>query len=424
MDGWVTTWGAALQPPDQADDPPLSGATLRQTIRVSAGGRAARLILSNEYGERALDLGAVAVARPAGGRAGVPDIEPGSGVLLTFAGSVAASIPPGQRLASDEFAYVVPPGTDLTVTLSVRSAPAMLTTHPGSRTTSYVAVDPRGRREGHSEDHPEGQADDQPDGRRAGPAVLGRPSGPVPAESVLAAELPGAIPVVHWYLLAALEVRAVRSGDRGPAAIVCLGDSLTDGRGSTTDGNDRWLDVLAGRLHAAGWLDRAVVNQGVGGGRVLRDGLGIAALGRFDRDVVAPAGVRWLIVLAGINDIGQADATDAAQQRLGDELIAGYAEMVDRAHAHGIAVYGATLTPFAGHGYDDPGGWRERTRQRVNAWIRASGRFDAVVDADRVVRDPHDHRRLRRAYDDGDGLHLNPAGYRALADAVPLALFT
>jgi lysophospholipase L1-like esterase len=201
--------------------------------------------------------------------------------------------------------------------------------------------------------------------------------------------------------------------------VVCLGDSLTDGRGSTTDGNDRWPDLLSDRLQASGLSHVGVVNQGAGGNRLLRDGLGIAGLNRLDRDVLACAGVRWLIVFAGINDIGTAGATDDDQRRIGDELLAGYAQLIERAHSRGVNVYGATLTPFGGHEYDDPAGLREQTRRRVNAEIRDRLRFDAVIDFDRAVRSPGNHRRVRRALHDGDGLHLNPAGYRALAEAVP-----
>lgn len=227
--------------------------------------------------------------------------------------------------------------------------------------------------------------------------------------------------MTHWYFLAAVEVQADHPD---AAAVVCLGDSLTDGRGSTTDGNDRWPDVLADRLHAAGLEHVAVVNQAAGGSRILRDGLGIATLRRLDRDVLDTAGVRWLILSGGVNDIGQAEATPSAQQRIGDELVAGYAQVADRARARGIRVYAATITPFGGHEYDDPAGLREQTRQRVNAWIRAGGPFDAVIDFDQAVRSRDAAGRVRAQWHDGDGLHLNPAGYQALAAAVPTDLFT
>nr|BFE72863.1 hypothetical protein GCM10020092_061640 [Actinoplanes digitatis] len=198
-----------------------------------------------------------------------------------------------------------------------------------------------------------------------------------------------------------------------------LGDSLTDGRGSTTNGNDRWPDRLKSRLR-----DVAVLNQAADGNRVLQDGLGPNALGRLDRDVLALGGADRLIVFEGVNDIGTAAATPAAQLQVGEDLVAAYDQMVTRSHARGIRVYGATITPFGGNtGYDDADGLREGTRRTVNDWIRRSGRFDAVLDFDAAVRDPIGRRRLLPAYDTGDHLHLNPTGYQAIADSVPDRLF-
>ena len=204
-----------------------------------------------------------------------------------------------------------------------------------------------------------------------------------------------------------------------------LGDSLTDGRGSTTNLNDRWPDDLLARLQAdRDTADVAVLNQAAGGNRVLNDGLGPNADGRVDRDVLAQSGIAWLIVFEGVNDIGTAAATPAAQQQDTAELITAYQQIITRAHAKGIRVYGATITPFGGNtGYDDPQGIREAARQAVNAWIRTGHRFDAVIDLDRVARDPLNPRQLSPAFDVGDHLHLNPAGYQALASAFPTRLF-
>jgi lysophospholipase L1-like esterase len=217
-----------------------------------------------------------------------------------------------------------------------------------------------------------------------------------------------------------------------------LGDSLTDGRGSTTDGHDRWPDQFFRRLCAgqadAGQADAgqagsgpdriAVVNQGIGGNRVLRDELGPSALSRLDRDVLAVSGARWLVLFEGVNDIGTADATAAACKELVSDLIFGYEQIITRARAAGLLVYGATLTPLAGNDpYDDAAGHRRGAREQVNAWIRTSGQFDAVLDFDQAVRDPRDPERLAEAFDTGDHLHLNPAGYAALAATVPAGLF-
>lgn len=421
---WVHTWVAAPQPTEPENLPPapftrdnlvLADATLRQTVRTSVGGRQLRLRISNAFGGADLPITAVSVALPGGGRAGTAAIEPGSARTVTFGGRPSVVVPVGAQVVSDPLDFVVAPRANLTVTIHLAEGQPsrQVTSHPGARTTSYLLA----------------------------------------GNHVNAEDLPGATPVDHWYFLSGLEVPAVG----GTAAVIAVGDSLTDGRGSTTNGNDRWPDRLADRLHRGLSLPDpatrgtatgspathgpatqhvAVLNQGIGGNRVLRDGLGPSLLARLDRDVLAVSGARWLVVFAGVNDIGTTAPTAAAQQQLTDELIAAYQQIVVRAHAQGIRVYGATLTPFGGSDpYDDPAGHREAARQAVNRWIRSGGRsdsqldsqldgqFDAVLDFDRAVRDPAVPRRLLPAYDVGDRLHLNPIGYQALADAVPVRLF-
>jgi len=377
------TWVAMpqLTEPGNLPPAPFTGAdavlvdtTLRQTIHTSIGGSAVRLRFSNAFGGAVLPITAVSVARPAGGRAGSGAIEPGTLRPVTFSGRPFVEIPVGAQAVSDPVDLDVPARSELSVTayLATGQASTAVTSHPGSRTTSHLL---RG-------DHHD------------------------------ATDLPGATTVAHWYLLSGAEVLA----PGGSTATVVLGDSLTDGRGSTTDGNDRWPDQLSARLRGG----HAVLNQAAGGNRVLQDGLGPSALARLDRDVLALGGAATLIVFEGVNDIGTAAATPEAQQRVGDDLRAAYDQIVTRAHARGLRVYGATLTPFGGNeGYDDPGGLRERTRAGLNGWIRRGGRFDRVLDFDAAVRDPADPRRLLPAYDTGDHLHLNPAGYGALAAAVP-----
>jgi lysophospholipase L1-like esterase len=243
----------------------------------------------------------------------------------------------------------------------------------------------------------------------------------VRGDHVEATDLEGAASVDHWYFLSAVETW---SPARTRATVV-LGDSLTDGRGSTTNHNDRWTDRLMTRLRAdRRTADTAVLNQAAGGNRVLNDGLGPNGLSRVDRDVLVQPGVTSLVVFEGVNDIGTAPATPEAQRDVADQLIAAYDQIIMRAHAQGIRVYGATITPFGGNAaYDDAAGHREAARQRVNDWIRTSGRFDAVVDLDRAARDKDDPRRLRPDLDVGDHLHFNPEGYRVLAEAFPLRLF-
>lgn len=390
-EGWLHTWVASPRPAEPHELPPapftrdgclLATTTLRQTVRTSIGGPRLRLRLSNAFGDTPLPITAASVALPRDGRAGVAAIEPGSARPVTFCGRPSVVVPAGAQMVSDPLDLEVPPRANLTVTLYLAEGlrSSSLTAHPGSRTTSYLAT----------------------------------------GNHVAADDLPGATAIDHWYLLGGLEVPAP-SG----AAVVLLGDSLTDGRGSTTNANDRWSDLFLARLQAHGpTRGIAVLNQGSGGNRVLNDGLGPSVLARLDRDVLAVAGVRWLVVLAGVNDIGTAEASPSAQKQVADDLIAAYEQIVLRAHPHGIRVYGGTLLPFGGNTeYDDPHGHREAARQAVNRWIRTGGRFDAVIDFDRATRDPAEPRRLLPAYDVDDHLHLNPAGYRALADAVPLALF-
>jgi lysophospholipase L1-like esterase len=276
-------------------------------------------------------------------------------------------VPAGAQVVSDPLPFPVRAAENIAVTayLAHGQASTSITSHPGSRTTSYL----------------------------------------VAGDQVTAPDLPGATPVDHWYFLSGVEVLSPAS------AVAVIGDSLTDGRGSTTNGNDRWPDVLAARTSSA------VVNQAAGGNRVLQDGLGPNVLARLDRDLLAQSGVEWAIVFEGVNDIGTAAPEAAA--RTASDLIDAYDQIITRAHARDIRVYGATLTPFGGNtGYDDPS--REAARGQVNAWIR--GHFDAVLDFDRVARDPAAPGRLLPAYDVGDHLHLDPAGYAALASSVPLGL--
>jgi len=380
---WLHTWVSMpqLTEPGNLPPAPFTGAnavlvdtTLRQTVHTSIAGRSVRLRFSNAFGGAVLPITAVSIARPAGGRAGSAAIEPGTARPVTFSGRAAVSIPVGAQAVSDPIDLDVPARAELTVTayLATGQASLAVTSHPGSRTTSHLL---------------RGDHHDDPD-------------------------LPGATPVDHWYFLSGVEVLAAG----GSTATIVLGDSLTDGRGSTTNGNDRWPDQLSARLHGG----YALLNQAAGGNRVLQDGLGPSALARLDRDVLALGGAATLIVFEGVNDIGTAAATPEAQQRAGDDLRAAYDQIITRAHARDLRVYGATLTPFGGNGgYDDAAGLREQTRAVLNDWIRGGGRFDGCADFDAAVRDPADQRRLLPAYDTGDHLHLNPAGYRALAGAVP-----
>ena len=290
----------------------------------------------------------------------------------------------GRRgLISDPVAFDAPPGSDLAVSMHFDHAPAQQTSHPGSRSTSYL----------------------------------------VHGDHVSAPDLPGAQTFDHWFNLSGVEIPVAR---RDESVVVTLGDSITDGHGATTNGNDRWPDDLARRLMEAR-LTRSVLNRGIGGGRILLDGLGPNALARFDRDVLAEPGVRTLIILEGINDIGTFDRAGtlpaAAHAHLVAELTAAYAQMVMRAHSAGIKVYGATLTPFADNSTYNPHPLSEADRVALNDWIRAPGHVDAVIDFDKAIRDPASPDHMTAAYDSGDHLHPSAAGYHAMADAIPLSLF-
>lgn len=369
---WVHTWTAMPQLTEPHNMPPapfetLADTTLRQTVRLTAGGKQIRVRFSNAFGGADVPITAASVALPVGNQAGTSAIQAGSVRPLTFGGRSSVTIPMGAQIVSDPVDLRVLAAANLALScyLANGQASTALTGHPGSRTTSWLV-----------------NGDHHTD-----------------------LDLAGGTPVDHWYLISGVEVRAEAQG------LVLLGDSLTDGRGSTTNGNDRWPDQLFDRLRDP---ELAVLNQAAGGNRVLRDGLGPNALARLDRDVLAVSGARWLLVFEGVNDIGTA-ATESVDAVVAD-LIGAYRQIVLRGRACGLRVAGATLTPFGGNIYDDPDGVRERGRQTVNAAIRG-GLFDSVVDFDAAVRDPGAPRRLAAAYDVGDHLHLNPAGYAALAAA-------
>ena len=298
--------------------------------------------------------------------------------------SPTSVVPPGAEYVSDPLNYPVAPLSDIAVSFHLDEPPAPETGHPGSRATTYY------------------QHGDQ----------------------VSAADLPDARHVDHWYQVTEIDVPAVRHA----GVVVALGDSITDGHGATTNGNDRWTDVLAAHLQSSPKTRNiGVSNQGIGGNHLLIEGLGPNVLARFDRDVLAPAGVRWVIVFEGVNDLGGLarihEVSPEEHAALVRRVIGAYRQIVARARDHGLRVYGATITPYAGSGYYHPGPLSEADRQAVNGWIRTPGNFDAVIDFDAVVRDPTHPDDLLPAYDCGDHLHPSPAGYKAMGNAIPLALF-
>ena len=384
-DAWVESWGASQQIPEPQNALPtedLRDATLRQIVHLSLGGSALRVHLSNAFGTQALHFTSLHVAHAVSPKSAA--IDPMSDHALTFAGKPDVTIPPGAEYVSDPLNISVAPLSDIAVSFHLDAPPEPETGHPGSRSTSYY-------------EH---------------------------GDAVGATDLPDAKHVDHWYQLTGIDVQT--SAEAG--TVVTLGDSITDGHAATTNGNDRWPDILAARLQAEKKTrDVGVSNQGIGGNHLLTDGLGPNVLARIDRDVLAPAGARWVIVFEGVNDLGglARNGEVPADQHtvLVEHVIEAYEQIIARAHTHGLRVYGATITPYTGSGYYHPGAWSEADREAVNAWIRAAGHFDAVIDFDAVMRDPLHPDHLLPALDCGDHLHPNPAGYRAMGDAIPLNLF-
>jgi lysophospholipase L1-like esterase len=402
---WVGTWATAvvsrpqalLPPaPASAGAPPAGPAapagqaafenqTLRQVVHVSVGGSRVRVVFSNAFGAAPLTIGAAHAARRASGAA----IAAGTGHRLTFDGKAGVTIPAGASAVSDAADLQVPALSDLVVDVFLPSETARtmpLTSHNGAWQTNYVSD--------------------------AG-------------NHVGAAALPVAATVPSWFFLARVEVLAPSAA----GAVVAFGDSITDGTRSTNDTNSHWPDFLAKRLQAGG-RPMGVLNLGIGGNRLLGDAIptpaynaGIGALARFDRDVLAQTGATHVVVLEGINDIRGFAGPGTPRQSLptADEMIASYRQMVARAHAHGLKIYGATLTPYGGSN-----GWAaedDAKRQAVNRWIRTGNAFDGVIDFDAAVRDPGDPTKLQIAFDSTDHLHPSDAGYEAMARAIDLTLF-
>jgi lysophospholipase L1-like esterase len=372
---WVATWQAAPQLTEQRNMPPvpLAAHTIRQNVRLTLGGARLRVRFSNEFGDGPLTIGAARIDR-SGARDTIGDATP---TPITFRGIASVTIPAGEAVVSDVIELSARPLSDFAITLFLPSVPSGVTGHPGSRTTSFIV-----------------------DGDHTRDAAFVNPT-----------------TTEHWYVISRIDVERPAPS----AAIVVLGNSIADGRGSGTDKNDRWPDNLARRLHDnSATLNVAVLNAGIGGNTILRGGLGPTALSRFTRDVLVQPSARWLLISEGVNDIGGARGGDSSAA-VARELIDAYKLMIDRAHARGFKVYGATILPFNGSQYGSSD--HEAARTTVNRWIRESHAFDAVVDFDAVMRDSADPTRLRRDVDSGDHLHPNEHGYEVMGQAIDLRLF-
>ena len=374
---WVATWTASMQdyPRPVADSvvdrrPWYANRTIRQIVRTSIGGNAVRLHFSNEYGDRPLVITGVHVAMRDTGSA----IVTSSDRVVTFSGHSAITLRPGAVVVSDPVTFALPQLSDLAITIAVQDSIHALTRHSLGLQTTYISR---------------------------------------PGDFVSAAALPVENTVTQFLWLSRVDV--VNSAATG--VIVTIGNSITDGALSTANTNSRWPNELARRLLASREPPKGIANAGISGNRVLSPGTGPSALSRFDRDVLMVPGVTHVIVLEGINDIGSSIAAHISAE----DIIFGLHQLADRAHDHGLVIFGATLTPAGPRAPFTPE--LEAKRVAVNTWIRTSGVFDGVIDFDAVTRDPSDPTRMLPAYDSGDHLHPGNAGYKAMGDAIDLALF-
>jgi lysophospholipase L1-like esterase len=374
---WVGTWGASPQQPVTAfgSAPSFTNQTVREIVRISVGGERFRVRLTNEFGAQPLLIGTAHVAISAGGAA----IKPGTDRVLTFSGHSSITVPPGAPVLSDPVDLKAADLASLAISIYLPQTTGPATWHLEGKQTAYIVL-----------------------GDATGASDLGA----------------SATTSTARFFLSGVEAGSFER----KSAIVTFGDSITDGTQSTVDTNHRWPDRLAERLAASGDDDTGVVNEGISGNRILHDNAGPNALSRFDRDVLATPAVRFMTVLLGINDIGFGGfiPTEAVTA---DDIIGGYRQLIARAHSRGIRIYGATLTPFDNVGSPYFSAAHEVQRQAVNAWIRTSGEFDAVIDFDKVVRDPNNPSKILPAFDSGDHLHPSDAGYKAMADSINLKLF-
>lgn len=389
---WVGTWGAA--PATQSDEAAMKtqkllfdNQTVREIVHTTLDGETVRVRLSNAFGAVPVEIGAAHLAvRKAGA-----SIDPASDRELKFGGRSRVEIPAGAVVLSDPITVKVPELSDVAISLYLPGKVMGAGVHYSSQQTSYIAK-----------------------GNVTGAATLENPE-----------------TFTSWVFLTGLEVQAPATA----GSIVTFGDSITDGARSSVDGNHRWPDMLASRLAARkGGTKFGVVNMGIGGNRILHEGMaskrpqfGINALARFDADVLAQPGVKYLVILEGINDIGHAGSSAPASETVtADDIIVGMKQMIERAHEKGIKVIGCTITPFEGPANITRGYWtpeKAKVRDAVNEWIRSGKGYDGFIDFDKAVRDPANPTKVLPAFDSGDQLHPSDAGYDAMGKAIDLALF-
>ncbi len=374
---WVGTWATSPYAALNRTDMGATDTTLREIVHISLGGPFVRIVLSNEFGLDPLTIGAAQIALSTS----KDEINPTSASALTFGGHPSITIPPGAMAVSDPANLNLPAFADVAVSLFIPAQPIQqISQHSFADQTNYT----------------------------------------VQGNAIGARSLESPREIYSWPFLKGVDVQTTSKA----AAIVTFGDSITDGALSTRDANARWPDILARRLQAnKKTAQLAVLNQGIGGNRILHDTTGPSALARFDRDVLAQAGVKYLVIMEGINDIGHAtDPNKPYDLITAEDLIAGLGQLATRAHTHGIKVIGATLTPFVGAKYQSPAG--EQMRQAINQWIRTTNQLDGVIDFDKVTNDPTHPGMYLPLDDSGDHLHPGDAGYKAMGESIDLKLFT
>jgi lysophospholipase L1-like esterase len=372
---WTGTWVTAqmlVEPNNMPPAPGLTQNTLRQIIKVSLGGKRIKLRFSNLFSDQPTVLKSVSVANVIE----APAVDVNTQKILSFKGSPQVILAPNEEVYSDDLDFQLNSGQLLAITIHYGKVSSKISGHPGSRTTSYI----------------------------------------LEGNQVNNTSFSGAVKTDHWYTIMGVDINSVQESN-----VVCLGNSIIDGRGSGTNKQNRWTDILAARLSASkSTAHVGVLNLGIGGNCVVRGGLGPTALSRFDRDVLSQKGTRWLIILEGINDIGGIrKAEDAALTA--KKIIDGYKIMIDKAHSKGIKVFGATILPFEKSFYDAP--YKQKARDIVNEWIRAKGNFDAVIDFDKEMASEIGSKTILSDMHDGDFLHPNEKGYQRMGEVVDLDLF-
>lgn len=383
---WAMSWATSPQKPGAPVVPPTSvfqNTTIRQIVHLSTGGHYVRIRLSNVFGASPMHVTSVHIADAVS--ASSPRILPGTDTVVTFYGKQGVTIPAGAAYVSDPIKFNAKPLSNIAVSFHINEPPAPETFHDNSNETSYL----------------------------------------VHGNQVAATTLNNSDKVLHWFWLTGIEVGTPQQ-DR---CIAAFGDSITDGWQSTVNGNNRWPDDLARRLQAnPATRNVCVINEGISGNRVLLNGTGPAAIARLNRDVLSQPGVKYMIVLEGINDLGhlarEGNVSQTSINTLVKHITEAYQQIIDAAHARGIKVIGGTLTPYGGSGYDKAGGSRfQAAWRKINTWIRQPGHFDAVVDFDKATADPKHPERFAPGLGAGGHLHPDPKGYQVMANAINLKWF-